>query len=207
MTPSSPRTRPGISVAMAGPLPSVRPWYAITACGTVANRHPAGGTPHGRDARAAARHPQRRGAGGAGVDPATGALVLDVHGPQRQQRPPEPRRAEGRRPPGLLGLDRLDLHGPLLPLPAHRRPDRPEAARLAGLPRHPVPARLDREGVAADAAAVPRPAVLPEPDQGPWPDRLLARLDGLRRDRADLRRAGQALPRRPLRGRGAARPL
>src|SRR5438132_7577380 len=134
MTPSRPRTRPGISVVMRDPSAYVRPWYAIPACGTVAHRDRAGGMPHGRDARASARRAERSGASRAGVDPATRALVLDLHGPQRQQRPTEPGRPQGRRPPGLIGLDRLDLHGALLPLPARRRPDRPEAARLAGLP-------------------------------------------------------------------------
>ena len=76
-------------------------------------------------------------------------------------------------------------------LPAGRRPRGGQAARLAGLPRRPVPARQPAARVPDHAARVRRPAGLPEPHQGPGPGRLLDRLGRPRRGRAGLRRAGR----------------
>src|SRR5205823_4280 len=106
-------------------------------------------------------------------------------------------------PPGLIGLGRLDPDRALLRLPARRRPGRDQAARLAGLPRRAVPARAARARAPDDAAPVPRPAGLPEPDQGPGPGRLLAGVGRLRRDCDRLRGAGSALRRGPLRAAAA----
>ncbi len=56
--------------------------------------------------------------------------------------------AEGRRPPGLVGLDGLDPDRALLPdLAAGGRPRLGQAARLAGPARDPVPARPARPNV------------------------------------------------------------
>ena len=62
-----------------------------------------------------------------------------------------------------------------------------QAARVAGVPRDPVPARRPRPVVPDDAARPRRPAVLPEPHQGPRPGRLLHRLGRARRGRAAVR--------------------
>ena len=56
----------------------------------------------------------------------------------------EPRRAEGRRPPGLVRLARHHHDGALLRRAAAAGPGRGQAACQPGLPRHPVPARPAR---------------------------------------------------------------
>ena len=79
------------------------------------------------------------------------------------------------------------------------RPRLGQAARRAGPARDRVPARHARPPLPDDAARVRRPAVLPEPAQGPGSGRLLDRLGRDRRHRADLERARAPLRRRPLR--------
>ena len=80
-----------------------------------------------------------------------------------------------------------------------RRPGGGQAARLAGVPRDPVPARRPRPGVPDHAARPRRPAVLPEPHQGPGPGRLLHRLGRAGRGGAAVRRGHPPVRRRALR--------
>ena len=111
--------------------------------------------------------------------------------PRGEPRPAEHRRDQGRRPPGLERLGRLDPDRALLPLAARGRPRRDQAARLAGLPLAPVPAGQPRRVDADAAARVRRAPVVPVPDQGPGPGRL---LDGLGRARAPSRRCSRPSP-------------
>ena len=78
-------------------------------------------------------------------------------------------------------------------------PGQRQAARVAGLPRDPVPARQPRPVLPHAAAPARRPAVLPVAHQGPRPGRLLHRVGGARRGGAAVRRGHAALRRRPLR--------
>ena len=59
-------------------------------------------------------------------------------------------------------------------VPRGARPGERQAAREPGAARHQPPARPPRPPLPDDAARVRRPAVLPEPDEGPRPGRLLA---------------------------------
>ena len=93
----------------------------------------------------------------------------------------------------------LDPDRALLPRARSRRPRRRQAARLAGLPRRPVPARQPAQEV-PDRAALPQghPGV-PQQVEGPRPDRLLDRLGRARRGRAGLLGRRRPLRRAPLR--------
>ena len=79
------------------------------------------------------RHPRRARA--------QGAVAGELDHPQRQPSARERRRAEGRRPPGVVRLARHHHDGALFPRAAAAGPRRGQAARLAELPRHPVSAR------------------------------------------------------------------
>ena len=145
-------------------------------------------------------------AGDAGIDRASLALAGDADHPPRQQRPPQPREGQGRRPPGLLRLGGDDPDRPLLLLPAPRRPRLHQAARLPGLPRRAVPARPARPLVSAHAARLRRLAGLSLAHERPGHGRFLHRLGRARRRGPGLRRPGRPLRRDALR-RGLLRPL
>ena len=88
----------------------------------------------------------------------------------------EPLRREGRRPSGVqrehgVADDRAVVRGARGAGPGQR-----QAAREPGPARDQPPARPARPPLPDDAARVRRPAVLPEPDEGPRPGRLLHRL-------------------------------
>ena len=149
------------------------------------------------------------GAGGprrAGRDPAPGAVA--GHPDRRRGQPGagHRRRGQGRRPPGVLGQPGHDHDRALVRPPGPGGPGRGQAARLAGLPRDPVPARPAGPQVPDHAPAARRPAVVPEPDQGPGPGRLLHRLGRAGRGRAAVRRRGPPVRRRALRA-APAHPL
>ena len=120
-------------------------------------------------------------------NPGPGPLAGGLHGRLRQQRAPEPRRPEDRRPPGveLVGRDGPDV--PVLRVHARRRPDRHQAARVARLPRDPVPAGQPGARVPAVAAVAPRSAGVPQPHEGPGRRRLLRRPRGSGRRGPQLR--------------------
>ena len=122
------------------------------------------------------------------------------HGAPRQQGARDRLRREGRRPSGLLGVDRLDHDGALLRAPAGARPRLGQAARRAGAACDQLPARHARRVLPDDAARVRRAAELSEPREGSRPGRLLDRLGRHRRDGDDLERARAPLRRRSLRG-------
>ena len=130
----------------------------------------------------------RPGAGARGAAGGGGPRAVAVDGDRRPRQPgaPQPGRAEGRRPPGVVGLDRLDHDGAVVPRAAPRGPGVGQAARLAGAARDQPPARRARRVVPRDAARGRRPAVLPVALEGPRPRRLLDRLGRHRRDRPDL---------------------
>ncbi len=107
---------------------------------------------------------------------------------------------EGRRPPGVVGVDRVDHDGAVVRAPARAGPRVGEAARRAGAARDQLPARAARRAVSDDAARVRRAAELSEPREGPGPGRLLDGLGRDRRDGDDLERARAPLCRGPLRG-------
>ena len=119
--------------------------------------------------------------------------------------PREPLRREGRRPPGVERVDGVADDRAVLRVLRGARPRERQAAREPGPARHQPPARPARPPLPDDAARVRRPAVLPEPHEGPRPGRLLHRLRRPRRHRADLGRARAPLRRRALR-RPARRP-
>ena len=123
--------------------------------------------------------------------------------PPRQPPAAQPRRAQGRRPPGLVRLAGDGDDGALLLGAAARGSGGGEAARLAGVPRHPVPVRPPD---AREARALPRAgrrAVLSVAHQGHRRRRFLDRLgragrrdDAVRLDRAGLCAAEAARRRR-----------
>ncbi len=123
-----------------------------------------------------------------------------------QSRPGHRRRRQGRRAPGVQREPGHRHDGAVLRAPGRAGPGQREAARLAGLPRDPVPARQPRPVLPDDAARLRRTAVVPEPHQGPGQRRLLHRLGRARRGRPPVRRRGPALRRRAFR-RAAAQPL
>ena len=104
---------------------------------------------------------------------------------------PSLEKIEGRRSPGVFGVGRLDHHRALFPFPSRRRPSLDQAARLAGLPRRPVPARPSRPQIPDRRCANTRAAGLSEPHQGPGSGRFLDRFGRARRGRAGLRRPGR----------------
>ena len=115
--------------------------------------------------------------------------------PRGQPRPAERRRAQGRRPPGVVGLDRLHPDRALLPLAAAAAtssPIKPHAC--PALPRDPVPDGRPRPAMLTTAARVRRPPVVPVADQGPGSGRLLDRVGGPGRRGADVRGARRPLP-------------
>ena len=112
-------------------------------------------------------------------------MAVDLDDPQRQPPSPEPGRVEGRRPPGVERLaGDLDDRA-LFRRAAPTGPRRGQAARLAGLPRHPVPARASEPREAGAVSRVWRRAILPVAHQGRRNRRLLDRL-GRARGRDDL---------------------
>ena len=96
---------------------------------------------------------------------------------------------EGRRPPGVVGVDGLDHDRALLRPPARARPRVGQAARVAGAARDRVPARPARPALPHHAARVRRAAELPEPPQGPGarPTSRPARSASARRRRSGAR--------------------
>ena len=68
-------------------------------------------------------------------------MAVGLDHPSRQPRPRQRRRAEGRRAPGELRLDDRDHGRALFPCAGRKRPRRGQAARRAGAPRDPLPAR------------------------------------------------------------------
>ena len=133
------------------------------------------------------------------------AVAGHQHRPPRQPRPREPLRREGRRPPGLQRVDGEPDDRAVLRRAGGAGPRQRQAAREPGPARDQPPARPARPPLPDDAARVRRAAVLPEPDEGPRPGRLLDRQRRPRRHRADLGRARAPLRRGPLR-RPARRP-
>ena len=93
----------------------------------------------------------------------------------------KPRRPQGRRPSGVLRLDRDADDGALLRRAAPGRPGRGQAARQPGLPRDPVPARPADAGQARALPRARRRAGLPVAHQGRRRRRLLDRLGRARR--------------------------
>ena len=141
--------------------------------------------------------------------PAARALALDLHGPLREPRPAERRRAEGGRPPGELGLGREHHDRALRDVSPPGRSDRRQAARLPRLPRPPVPARAPPRGRPPTLSGLRRAPGLPESDQGHRRRGLLHGLGRARRGRGDLRRARAPVPHGPFRrarGRALHRP-
>ena len=70
-----------------------------------------------------------------------GAVAGHVDDPQRQSHPAQRRWREGRRASGLLCLRKHTVDGALCAHPAAGRPDRGQAARIAGHARDPLPLR------------------------------------------------------------------
>ncbi len=117
--------------------------------------------------------------------------------PQRQPPAREPRRAEGRRPPGLLRVDDHDPDGALFPRAEARGPGRGEAARQPGVPRRPVSDGPPDPRAARGVPQLRRRAVLSVAHQGQGRRRLLHRLGRPGRGDHRLRLADAGLPGRP----------
>ena len=158
---------------------------------------------HGRHhpVPAAGRSPRR-----AGRDRAPGAVAVYGDHRPREPGPAQSRRDEGRRAPGVVGVDGLDHDLAVVRAPAGPGPGVGQAARLARAARDQLPAGRAGGVVPADAAGVRRLAELSQPGQGPRPGRLLDRLGRHRRDRADLGHGGPPLPGQPLPGDRKPRP-
>src|ERR1700722_9663927 len=135
--------------------------------------------------RAALRHAARAGA--------QGALALDLDDPSRQPHPREPRRAEGGRAPGELRLGGHAADRALLPCAQARRPRRGQAARGAGLPRHPVSARAAKPRGAREFPRLRRRAILSLAHQGQDRGGFLHRLGRPRRRHDSVRGPGAGL--------------
>ena len=119
-----------------------------------------------------------------------------ARGSDRRLREPgaaEGRRAEGRRPPGVVGLDGHVDDGALPRGPSSGGPRVGEAACVARAAGDRVPARAARPLVPDPAAGLRRAAVVSVADEGSVSGRLLDRLGRARLGRAAVRRA-----RRPL---------
>ena len=84
-----------------------------------------------------------RGPGRARGDPAAGAVARRADGRPRQPRATAGR-DQGRRAPGVVGVDGRDHDGAVVRPPQRRRQGGGQAARLARLPRHQVPDRRAR---------------------------------------------------------------
>ena len=111
------------------------------------------------------------------------------------------RRAQGRRPPGFVGLDGLAHDRALLLRSACGGPRIGQAARLARAARGRIPARTPGAPLPDDAARLRRPSVVPQPHEGPLPGRLLDRLGRARLGGAPVWRAREPLRRDALRAR------
>ena len=113
---------------------------------------------------------------------------------------PRPLGREGRRPPGVVGLDGVDHDGAVVRASA-RRPIacRSSRTRRRSCTRSSI-CSASWTRVSDDAARVRRAAELSEPAQGSGAGRLLDRLGRDRRDRPDLER-----DRAPVRGRALRR--
>ena len=107
----------------------------------------------------AGRRPSLDARGG----PAARAVAGDEHRPPRQQGAHDAVRREGRRPPGVVGVDGQHHDGAVVRPPARARPRVGQAARRAGAARDQLPARPARPRVPDAAARVRRAAELPEP--------------------------------------------
>ena len=84
---------------------------------------------------------------------AQGAVALDLDDPQRQPSPAEPRRAQGRRPPGVERLGRDLDDRALSRCAAAAGPGRGQAACRPGVPRDAIPARAGRAATSSSASA------------------------------------------------------
>ena len=118
---------------------------------------------------------------------------------------PKGGRAQGRRPPGLVGVDGHADDRALLRRPARARTAssvKPHASPVLHAIEYLL-GRLDRT-LPDDAARLRRPAGVPQPHEGSVPGRLLDRLGRPRLGRAALRRARRPLRRDPLRRAGPA---
>ena len=113
----------------------------------------------------------------------------------------EGRRAQGGRPPGVVGVDGDVDDGALPRRPSGRGPGLGEAARLAGAACDRVPARAARPLLPHAAAGLRRPAGVPVADEGSVSGRLLDRVGRARLGGAALRRA-----RGPVHGDAASAP-
>ena len=128
-------------------------------------------------------------AGAAAADRAKAAVAVGVDDPQRQPSPAQPRRAEGRRTPGVLRLGDLDHGGAVFRDPAAAGPRGGEAACRAGVPRDELPVRPADPGKDGGAARVRRRAAVSEPGQGRAGGGFLHRLGRPRRGHDQLFRA------------------
>ena len=120
-------------------------------------------------------------------------MALGVDDPQRQSSPAEPRRAQGRRPPGLERLGRDPDDGALSRCHAAAGPGRGQAARGAAVSRAAIPAGPAEP---RQARALPRPgrrAGLSLAQQGWRHRRFLDRLGRTWRRRHPVRLAGAGL--------------
>ena len=122
--------------------------------------------------------------------------IVDAANRERDDR----RRRQGRRPPGLQRLAGDGDDRAVVRPPRRRRPGGGQAARLAGAStRSSTCSATSTASYLTHAARPRRPAVLPEPHQGPGPGRLLHRLGRPRRGGAAVRRGHPPLRRRALR--------
>ena len=113
--------------------------------------------------------------------------------PSRQPCAALDRRAEGRRPPGLVGLARQHHVGALLLGAASTGPRRGEAACEPGVPRDPVSVRPPDPRQAGEFPRLQGRAVLSVAHQGHRRRRLLHRLGRPRRGADAVRLAGAGL--------------
>ena len=145
-------------------------------------------------------YPSTRGepSGAPGPDPEEGVVARHLHGSPRQCAPSERGRFEGRRPPGVVVLDRQPADRALFRRAPSRRSRRREGSRVAGVLRDPVPARpADVRGLRelrSSAGSRLTRAVARCRRRRP-----LDRLDGPRRRAGDVWSAGVALRRRSFR--------
>ena len=119
-------------------------------------------------------------------------VARDPDDPRGQPRPAEPRRDQGRRPPGVERLGRLDPDRALLPLAAARRPRRGQAARLARLStRSSTCSATSTRSMLTRLREFGGLQSYPSPHEGPRPGRL---LDRARSASARSRRSSRPSP-------------
>ncbi len=124
---------------------------------------------------------------------AQGAVAVDLDDSQRQSSEAEPRRAQGRRTSGVECLRRDSDDGTLFRCAAPAGPGRGQAACLAGLSRHPVPARASDARQAGEVSRVRWRPILPVTHQGRRNRRFLDRIGWARRRHDLVRIAGAGL--------------